>query len=197
MIVTAHGRTIYGGNSNSGYCPGCQNPSACVCSADLDLDMTLFHSDQGGGVGGRADQLMAKYLGGGMIEDVFVPEYCMKKGKCAAYGDLIQQSNNRLFRLTAKGRAHSNASVRSALQEAGIPTVRQYTQKARLAINKYRMGGGKVTPADDGVPASLAQLQREERAALAMEPSVMAENQRLREEVARLRRRLSVLETEV
>jgi predicted amidohydrolase len=40
----------FGGNDNSGYCPGCQSPSsACLCSADLDLDMTLIHSDQGAG----------------------------------------------------------------------------------------------------------------------------------------------------
>ena len=131
----------YGGDDNSGYCPGCQSPSACVCSADLDLDMTLIHSDQGGMAGGRADQMIAKYGGGGLIEDVFVPEYCMRKGKCAAHGDLVQQSNNRLLRLTAKGYENKTASVRQALADAGLPTVRHYAQRARFAVNKARMEG--------------------------------------------------------
>ena len=141
----------YGGNENSGYCPGCQEPSACFCSADLDLDMTLIHSDQGGmqgcGTGpnlppcnprhpaafpaGKADDMIKSYGGGGLIEDVFVPEYCTTPGKCAAYGDLVQQSNNRLLRLTAKGYANKTASVRQALADAGLPCVVPPTAKRR------------------------------------------------------------------
>lgn len=105
--------------------------------------MTLIHSDQGGmqgcGTGpnlppcnprhtaafpaGKADEMIASYGGGGLIEDVFVPEYCTTPGNCAAYGDLVQQSNNRLLRLTAKGYANKTASVRQALADAGLPCV--------------------------------------------------------------------------
>ena len=103
--------------------------------------MTLIHSDQGGTQGcgtsksglplppcgsgpgqvpfpaGKADQLIAQYGGGGLIEDVFIPEYCSETGKCAAVGDLVQQSNNRLLRLTPKGYANATASVRDALAQ--------------------------------------------------------------------------------
>jgi hypothetical protein len=72
---------------------------------------------------------------------VFVPEYCTPKGKCAAYGDLIQQSNNRLLRLTAKGYVNKTASVRQALIDTGLPTVRYYAQHARLHSNRVRMEG--------------------------------------------------------
>ena len=84
-----------------------------------------------------------------------MPEYCTPKGKCAAYGDLIQQSNNRLLRLTAKGYVNKTASVRQALIDTGLPTVRYYAQHARLHSNRVRMEG--KNPQQEGAADSFGE----------------------------------------
>jgi hypothetical protein len=109
--------------------------------------------------------MIARYGGGGLIEDVFVPEYCMEKGTCAAYGDLVQQSNNRLLRLTDKGYKNASASVRQALAEASLPTVRHYSQRARLSVNRARMAGkamGSAEAEDVFGDGNLAARQRQQ-----------------------------------
>ena len=126
----------WGGKDDCGYCAACRtNCSACLCHANLDLDKTIVHSDMGGPTGGPVDQLIA--ASEGAIEDEFVPEYCAVPGKCAGTGDLAQQSNLRILRLTASGRANASRSVRKALHEANIEPLRHYQQRARFAINRW------------------------------------------------------------